>query len=54
MTGVIKRTFKLKIYEKLGLESLKFRCWMHRLCIFYKIKTRGHAECLYKLIPAKS
>ena len=27
---------------------------MHRLCVFYKIKTRGHSEYLYKLILAKS
>ena len=54
MTGVIKRTFKLKIFEKLSLEPLKFRWWMHHLCIFDKIKTRGHTEYLYKLIPAKS
>ena len=27
---------------------------MHHLCVFYKIKTQGHPEYLYKLIPAKS
>ena len=45
---------KKKIYEELGLESLKFRRWMRRLCVFYKMKTRGHPEYLYKLISAKS
>ena len=54
ITGAIKRTSKLKIYEELGLESLKFRSWMRPLCIFYKIKTRGHPEYLYKLIHAKT
>ena len=54
ITGAIKGTSKLKIYEELGLESLKFRSWMRRLCIFYKIKTRGHPEYLYKLIHAKT
>ena len=43
----IKGTSKLKIYEELGFESLKFRRWMRRLCGFYKIKTRGHPEYLY-------
>ena len=27
---------------------------MRCLCVFYKIKTRGYPEYLYKLIPAKS
>ena len=27
---------------------------MRRLCVFYKMKTRGHPEYLYKLISAKS
>ena len=54
ITSAIKGTSKLKIYEELGLESLKFRRWMHHLCVFYKIKTKGHLEYLYKLILAKS
>ena len=37
-----------------NLKSLKFRRWMRRLCVFYKIKTRGYPEYLYKLFPAKS
>ena len=53
ITGAIKRTCKLKIYEELGFELLKFRRWMCRLYVFHKIKTRGHPEYLYKLIPAK-
>ena len=53
ITGAIKGTSKLKIYEKLGLESLKFRRWMCHLCVFYKIKIWGHPNYLYKLIPAK-
>ena len=53
ITGAIKGTSKLKIYDELGLESLKVRRWMHRLCVLYKIKTQGHPEYLYKLIPTK-
>ena len=53
ITGTIKGTSKLKIYEKLGLESLTFRRWMCHICVFYKIKTQGHPKYLYKLIPAK-
>ena len=47
ITDAIKGASKLKIYEELGFESLKFRRWMRRLCGFYKIKTRGHPEYLY-------
>ena len=54
MTGAIKGTSKLKLYEELDLESLKFRKWMCRICVFCKIKTQGHPEHLYKLISAKS
>ena len=54
ITGAIKGTSKLKIYEELGIESLKFRRSMHRPCVFYKVKTQGHPEYLYKLIPGKS
>ena len=52
INGAIKGSSKLKIYEELGLQSLKFRkCY---LCVFYKIKTHGHPEYLYKLIPTRS
>ena len=54
ITGAIKWTSKLKIYEELGLESLKFRRWMRRLYVFYKIKAGGHSDYLYKLISAKA
>ena len=37
-----------KLDEKLGLESLEFKRWMCRFCVFYKIKTRD-----LHLIPAK-
>ena len=54
INGAIKGTSKLKNYDKLSPESLKFRRWIHCLCVFYKIKTWGHPEYLDKLIPAKS
>ena len=38
ITGAIKGTSKLKIYEELGLESLKFRRWMHHLWVFIKLR----------------
>ena len=32
ITGAIKGTSQLKIYNELGIESLKFRRWFRRLC----------------------
>ena len=46
ITDPIKGTCKLKIYEVLGLESLKFRRWMDHLCVFYKIKKRDQPKYL--------
>ena len=34
ITGAIKGTSQLKIYNKLGIESLKFRRWFRHLCVF--------------------
>ena len=34
ITGAIKGTSQLKIYNKLGIESLEFRRWFRRLCVF--------------------
>ena len=39
IAGGIRGTSQTKLYHELGLESLKFRRWMRRLCMFYKIKT---------------
>ena len=46
ITDAIKRLSKLKMFEELGLESLKFRRWIHCLCVIYKFKTQGHPEYL--------
>ena len=54
ITGVIKGTSHLKIYNELGIESLKFRRWFRRLCVFYKIKTTLFPKYLYELLPTES
>ena len=38
ITGAIKETSQSKLYSKLGFESLKFRRWFRKLCIFFKIR----------------
>ena len=54
MTGVVKVTPQLKIYNELGLESLKFRLWFSRLCVFYKIKTTQIPKYFYEPLPTES
>ena len=50
-TGAIRETSQTRPYNDIGLESLKFRSWMRRLCIFYKIKILKLPKYLYYLIP---
>ena len=54
ITGAIKGTSKLKLYNEIGLESLKFRRWFRILCTFYKIKSTGLLSYLFGLIPKSS
>ena len=54
ITGAIRGTSQLKIYNELGFESLKFRRWFRRLCVFYKIKTTQIPKYLYELLPTES
>ena len=51
-TRSIQGTSKVKLYKKLGLESLKSRIWFRRLCCFYKIKTFGLPSYLSNLISS--
>ena len=51
ITCAIKGTSQQKIYNELGLESLRFRRWFRRLCAFYKIKITQFPSYLYELIP---
>ena len=54
ITGAIKGTSKLKIYNELDNESLKFRRWFRHLCMFFKIKTTQIPNYLYEFIPSES
>ena len=54
ITVATKGTSQLKIYNELGIESLKFRRWFRRLCVFCKIKTTKIPKYLYELIPTES
>ena len=52
ITGAIKGTSKEKLYNELGLESLKDRRWMRRLRLFHKIYKLKSPKYLYNLIPS--
>ena len=52
ITGAIRGTSQTKLYNELGLESLKFRRWFRWLCTFFKIKIHGKPEYLLNKIPS--
>ena len=47
-------TSREKLYKELGLETLKSRRWMEKLCCFSKIKNNEIPSYLAKLIPSES
>ena len=51
ITGAIRGTSTEKIYQELGLESLKSRRWFRKLCYFYKIFNDKSPSYLFNLIP---
>ena len=53
ITGAIQGTSREKLYKELGLETLKSRRWLKKLCCSYKIKNNGILSYLAKLIPSE-
>ena len=51
IAGAIRGTSTEKIYQELGLESLKSRRWFRKLCHFYKIFNDKSPSYLFNLIP---
>ena len=51
ITGAIRGTSSEKLYQELGLESLKSRRWFRKLCNFYKILNEKFLSYLFDLIP---
>ena len=51
ITGAIRGTSSEKLFQKLGLESLKSRRWLRKLCLFYKIFHKKSPSYLFQLIP---
>ena len=50
ITDAIKGTSREKLYQELGLESLKDRRWMRRLCYLHKVLSTKLPTYLYELI----
>ena len=51
ITGVIRGASKEKLYQELGLESLRNRRWLRRMSYLYKIVSTKLPPYLYDLIP---
>ena len=51
ITEAIGGTSSEKVYQELGLESLKSRHWFRKLCYFYKILNGRSPSYLFDLIP---
>ena len=51
ITGAIQGTSREKIYQELGLESLKNRRWYKCLCCMFKIMIEEAPKFLTKMIP---
>ena len=51
ITGAIRGTSKEKLYQELGLESLRNRRWLRRMSYLYKIISTKLPPYLYDLIP---
>ena len=51
ITDAIRGTSKKKLYDKLGLETLKKRRWYRKLCCFFKIFRYKCPKYLFNIIP---
>ena len=51
ITGAIRGSSREKLYQELGLESLKQRWWFRKLCYFFKITKNQSPKYLFDKIP---
>ena len=51
ITGAIRGTSFEKLFQELGLECLKSRRWLRKLCLFYNIFHKKSPSYLFQLIP---
>ena len=53
ITGAIRGTSRKKLYQELGLESLRDRRWYRRLVYFFNIVNRNSPAYLNNLLPTR-
>ena len=53
ITGAIRGTSQKKLYQEVGLESLRSRWLRRRMCYFYKLIKTEKPLYLFNLIPLK-
>ena len=51
ITGAIRGTSSEKLFQDLGKETRKLRCWLRKLCLFYKLIKEQSPAYLFQLIP---
>ena len=49
----MRGTSQEKVYQELGLESLRSKRWLRRMCYFYKLIKTKKPLCIFNLIPSK-
>ena len=53
LTGAIRGASEEKIYQELGLESLRDRRWCRKLCLFYKVLENENPKYLLSFIAIR-
>ena len=51
ITGAIRGSSRVKLYQELGFESLQIRRWYRKLCLFFKVIKNQSSKYLFELIP---
>ena len=51
IAGTIRGTSTEKLYNELGLETLKKRRWYRKLCCFYRVYKSNSPNYLFNIIP---
>ena len=51
ITGAIRGMSREKLYQELGLESLRLQRYYRKLYLFYKVFKNEHPQYLFHLIP---
>ena len=54
ITGVIRSTSREKMYQEVGLESLRERQWYRKLCYLFEIFKGQSPEYLFRILPSVS